>query len=114
MVMVTCETPMEASSSRYAGRASPLVARQSIMFGKRFRTRFSVRSVADALAMGSPGPAMPTTVILGSFSTTRSRYFNACSGARTALVTPGRLSFMQSYLRLQYWHLMLQVAATGR
>jgi len=32
----------------------------------------------------------------------------------TLLVTPGRLSLMQSYLRLQKLHWMLQRGATGR
>ena len=81
--------------------AMPLEARQSIMPGKRWRTRRKVLMVSSGLAKGSPGPAMPATVIRGSLANTRSRYSTACSGASTVLVTPGLDSFTQSYLRLQ-------------
>src|SRR5450756_2826865 len=47
-------------------------------------------------------------------STTSRRYASACCGVSTVLVTPGRLSFMQSYLRLQKLHWMLHRGATGR
>ncbi|KAF5034863.1 hypothetical protein DSECCO2_591620 [anaerobic digester metagenome] len=70
--------------------------------------------MASGLAMGSPGPAMPTTVMRGSFSSTFSMYTTACSGESTALVTPGRDSLTQSYLRLQKLHMMLHLGATGR
>ncbi len=60
-----------------------------------------VSSVSAGLAMGSPGPAMPMTVMRGSLSSTCRVYSRAWNGFRTPLVTPGRDSFTQSYLRLQ-------------
>src|ERR1019366_1897445 len=54
------------------------------------------------------------TEISGRLATTSPRYAMACCGVSTVLVTPGRLSFMQSYLRLQKLHWMLQRGATGR
>ncbi len=58
-------------------------------------------SKVSSLASGSPGPAMPRTFRLGTFSYTYPILATACSGLRTSLVTPGRDSLLQSNLRLQ-------------
>lgn len=63
-------------------------------------TSSRVRNVSS-FASGSPGPAMPTTRSSGRRSLTRRTLSTACSGVSTLLVTPGRDSLLQSYLRLQ-------------
>jgi hypothetical protein len=57
---------------------------------------------------------MPTTEIFGILPTASLVYSIACSGVSKAEVTPGRLSFGQSYFRLQKLHCTLQEAATGK
>ena len=70
------------------------------------------RLVGIGKRVARPGDAHDE--ISGRFAITSSRYASACRGVSTVLVTPGRLSFMQSYLRLQKLHWMLQRGATGR
>ena len=60
-----------------------------------------VLKVLSGLASGSPGPAMPSTVICGMVEATASTFLAACSGVSFSLTTPGRDSLAQSYLRLQ-------------
>ena len=93
--------PTRFMSSTYSGRARPLVDMQKVMAGSSARIISSVRKVASALARESPGPAMPTTVRLGMARRTSMKRSKACWGESTAVVTPGRLSLGQSYLRRQ-------------
>ena len=60
-----------------------------------------VLKVFAGFASGSPGPAMPSTVICGMVAATASTFFAASSGVSLSLTTPGRHSLAQSYLRLQ-------------
>ena len=74
-----------------------------------------VSSVRSGVANGSPGPAMPTTAMRGSFLQHGIQIAERLPSARAAaVVTPGRLSLAQSYTRRQKLHWMLQSGATGR
>src|ERR1035441_2176266 len=92
---------------------SPLVDRQSLISGAALETSSKVLKVFSGLANGSPGPAMPSTVICGMTEATASTFLAACSGVSRSLTTPGRDSFEQSYLRLQKLHWMLHAGATA-
>ena len=71
------------------------------MSGAVFEISSKVLNVLAGLASGSPGPAMPSTVICGMVEATARTFFAACSGDSFSLTTPGRDSLAQSYLRLQ-------------
>ncbi len=100
-VTVTCRTPSDTSRSTCSGSASPFVDRQRVRSGAARATPSSVAKVASALASASPGPAMPTTESSGTCSATASTLRTASSGRSRSETTPGRLSFAQSYFRLQ-------------
>jgi hypothetical protein len=100
-VTVTCSTPSATSRSAQSGRASPFVETHSLTSGSAAFTRSSVANVRSGFASGSPGPAMPTTESCGTSAATASTLRSASSGESRSLTTPGRLSFAQSYLRLQ-------------
>src|ERR1035441_9495806 len=91
----------------------PLVERQSLMSGADCATISNVLKVFSGLARGSPGPAMPNTVICGMAEATASTFLAACSGVSRSLTTPGRDSLEQSYLRLQKLHWTLHAGATA-
>jgi len=78
-----------------------LVDTHSLMSGAFSVSSRKVSKVRSGLANGSPGPAMPSTVICGIFAATAITFFTACAGVSTSDTTPGRDSFEQSYLRLQ-------------
>ena len=71
------------------------------MSGAAFEISSKVLKVLSGFASGSPGPAMPSTVICGMAEATARTFFAACSGVNFSLTTPGRDSLAQSYLRLQ-------------
>jgi hypothetical protein len=71
------------------------------MSGAVLEISSNVLNVLAGLAKGSPGPAIPNTVICGMADATASTFLAACSGVNFSLTTPGRDSFAQSYLRLQ-------------
>ena len=100
MVTVTNLTPRLYSLSAASGRASPLVEMHRVSSGNSRDTSSSVRNVSS-LARGSPGPAMPMTLRLGTASFTTLIFSMACPGVRTSLVTPGRDSLQQSNFLLQ-------------
>ena len=50
-----------------------------------------VLKVFSGLASGSPGPAMPSTVICGMVDATASTFLAACSGVSFSLTTPGAI-----------------------
>ena len=101
MVMVTWSMLCWHSSSTWAGRARPLVETHSLMSGAFCESWRKVSRVRLGLASGSPGPAMPSTVIWGMLAATAMTFFTAWSGVSTSETTPGRDSLAQSYLRLQ-------------
>jgi hypothetical protein len=101
MVMVTWSMLCWQISSTSSGSARPLVDTQSLMSGAFSVSARKVASVRSGLASGSPGPAMPSTVICGIAAATASVLATACSGVSTSETTPGRDSLEQSYLRLQ-------------
>ena len=101
MVIVTWSMLYWAIRSTRPGRASPLVDRHSLMSGAVALISSKVLKVLSGFARGSPGPAMPSTVICGIALATASTFFAACSGVSRSLTTPGRDSLAQSYLRLQ-------------
>ena len=101
MVIVTWSTLYPAMVSTWSGSARPLVDRHSLMSGAVFAISSKVLKVFSGLASGSPGPAMPSTVICGIVDATASTFLAACSGVSFSLTTPGRDSLAQSYLRLQ-------------
>lgn len=101
MVMVTWSMLYLQISSTISGSAKPLVDRHGLMSGASSCRRRKVSKAFFGLASASPGPAMPRTVICGIALATASTFFTACSGVSLALTTPGRLSLLQSYLRLQ-------------
>ncbi|MNY32675.1 hypothetical protein D3C86_1669040 [compost metagenome] len=101
MVMVTWSMLCLASSSTQSGRARPLVDTHSLMSGASALSRRKVSKVRWGLASGSPGPAMPSTLICGMLAATALTFFTAWSGVSTSETTPGRDSLAQSYLRLQ-------------
>ncbi|MCY1188700.1 hypothetical protein D9M73_298420 [compost metagenome] len=73
----------------------------SLMSGASSLSMRKVSKVRCGLASGSPGPAMPSTVICGMVAATALTFLTACSGSSTSETTPGRDSLAQSYLRLQ-------------
>jgi hypothetical protein len=101
MVMVTWSMLCLHSSSTDSGRVRPLVDTHSLMSGAFSDSSRKVAKVRSGLASGSPGPAMPSTVICGMLAATAITFFTACSGVSTSDTTPGRDSLEQSYLRLQ-------------
>ncbi len=101
MVMVTWSMLCLLSSSTLSGRVRPLVETQSLMSGVCSLSMRKVSKVRCGLASGSPGPAMPSTLICGIAAATALTFFTACSGLSTSETTPGRDSLAQSYLRLQ-------------
>ena len=101
MVIVTWSMLCLAISSAYCGRLSPLVDTQSLMSGVCSESMRKVSKVRPGLARGSPGPAMPSTVICGISAATALIFLRAWSGVSSSDTTPGRDSLEQSYLRLQ-------------
>jgi hypothetical protein len=99
MVMVTWS--MFACQFLHAPAAQALVDTHSLMSGAFSLSSRKVAKVRSGLARGSPGPAMPSTVICGMLAATAITFFTACSGVSTSDTTPGRDSLEQSYLRLQ-------------
>ena len=74
---------------------------QSLISGASALSRRNVSKVFSGLARGSPGPAMPSTVICGIFAATALVFITASSGVNNSDTTPGRDSLAQSYFLLQ-------------
>lgn len=100
MVTVTNLTPRSYSLRAQSGRARPLVEMHRVSSGNSLPIS-SRASKVSSFASGSPGPAMPMTLSSGILSFTVRIFSTACCGVRSSLVTPGRDSLLQSYLRLQ-------------
>ena len=100
MVTVTNLTPRSYSLSAFSGRARPLVETHMVSSGNSAEMS-PIASKVCSLARGSPGPAMPMTLSSGILDFTARTFSRACAGVSTSLVTPGRDSLLQSYLRLQ-------------
>src|SRR6516225_3996777 len=100
MVIVTWSTLNPAIVSTWSGSAKPFVDRQSLMSGAVFAISSNVLNVFSGFASGSPGPAMPSTVICGMVDATASTFLAACSGVSFSLTTPGRDSLAQIVLAI--------------
>ncbi len=87
--------------STYSVSIKPLVERQSLISGALSAINSKVRKVFSGFASGSPGPAIPKTVIWGILPAITNTLWAASSGVSNSLTTPGRLSLAQSNLRLQ-------------
>ena len=65
------------SSSTASGKAKPLVETHNLISGASSLKRRKVSKVRSGFANGSPGPAMPNTVICGMVAATAMVFLTA-------------------------------------